>query len=118
MFKIRPSLFGGVIYEAEEVDPVLGMPQILLPNQLTNISGTDDDGVLEVSDVTSTIGSCGGTAQPHKSDSARPENRDLRRGRMRDVRHVRPDRKDKRADRDHVKDAGKVVGGRMIGALL
>ena len=118
MLEILAPLLRRVVDEAEQIDPVLGMLEQLPRDQLTDVAGSDDDRVLEIAHMTSAVRARGRAPGRDQCDGCRPEDRDLARRRMGEIRQVQPEDEQARADRDHVEHARELVAGRVVGALL
>ena len=118
MLEVVAAVLGIGVDEADEVDPVLRMVQELPGDQLPDLAGADDHGVLQIRDVAPRYGARRSASEGDESDRRRPEQHQLRRRRMGEPGEVRADGEDPRADRDHVEDAREVVRGRVVGPLL
>ncbi len=94
------------------------MLQELARDRLPDVSRAEDQRVLQIPGASSGHGTCCGSRRDDKDDRGRPEDDQLRRGRIRDARQVTRERGGSRADRHHVEDGGELVGCGVIGAFL
>ncbi len=104
--------------EPDEVDPVLGMVEVLAREQLADFPFADDDRVLEIRELPATPRARHSARGRDEHDRECPEHRELRQGGTCESRHPRNGEQQPRADGDEVEHAHHVVHGRVVGALL
>ena len=116
----RPSIRsrGLLVDEADDVDAVLGVLEQLLRHELPDMAGADDQGVLDVRVRSPTERPRNGPAERDEDDGEHPEERELRKARVREMRDIGERKEEPRADRQHVEDAEELVDARVVGPLL
>ena len=106
--------------EADEVDPVLGVLEQLARDELADVAGADDDGVLEVRGLRRQQ-RCGRRREPSVTNAIASAQKVDELGEVRARRRRRattPTTNEPGADRDEVEDADEVVERRVVGPLL
>src|SRR5204863_1324408 len=106
---VAPQVLRLRVGEADEIDAVLGMLEDLAGDQLPDVAGADDHGVLDVAGAATDDGSRHEPHRDHPDDREEPEGRELRLIRMREPdepgrRIEKPD-----ADGDQVEDRYDLV---------
>ncbi len=105
--------------EADEVDAVLRVLEDLAAEQLADVTGADDDAVLDVREA-----EAGGRARDDAAERSRTRARSTQKSAVfvrvgvHDAGCGADDPERPRRHRDQVEDADDVVGGRVLGALL
>ena len=107
-----------VVHEADDVHPVLRMPEELLGDTLSNLPRADDERVQDVGVASPAQGTRDCAADRDESDREHPEERELRKARVCEIEDVREREEEPGADREHVEDAEELVDARVIGSLL
>ena len=115
--EVAARLLRAPIDEPDEVDAVLRVLEDLARDQLADVAGSDDHGVLLVRLGAARDGAGADPPGDHEGHRRRPERDDRA-----DVECAADDRaggkQEERRDRDHVEDAGDVVDGRVVRPLL
>ena len=88
--------------EADDVDAIFGVTQQLLGDRLADVSGADDDSVLNEARPCAGSCACEGPGQRHQQDRENPEEQEFRHVRVREPCKRCESVEEPRANRDHV----------------
>ena len=113
-----PARLGLSVHESDEVEAVLRVLAELLRDELADVAGPDDDGVLHVGEVTSGESAGQRARGGDPDDGEEPESEQPLEAGIDPMRDRREGEEQPAAHRDQVEDPDEVVGGGVVGALL
>ena len=111
MAKVRAPSLRLVVDEAHEVDAVFGVLEQLARDELANVPGADDDGVLDIGEGSPGRDARHGAAGRDEQDPENPEEQHLRDARLHETSR---EPEDERAQRHEEEHAREVVERRVI----